>query len=423
VSPSRGSLVPETQFEQESDKNKKAASPSKSNGLFGHINRGLAGINFNQGFASQSYSGAAREGAKLPDTEDKMAAHWRIVNENLAAEKRRMGAFHFNEFMKKLAAVPKAPGTEELGQMSANLLLIDPRPKGKSTYMITLPYSKKAMNAIWGHNKSFFKIKEQLTVNIVFKHEGNQLLIYAEPDRCDMRLLDNPEHVKRMLVLAHGGLKFWKWLIEVEANMLQIELFTELNEGLGKWQNTEDPDVEHYFSYILKRDDDRFYGLHHDAPKQQSSVNPTLETTNVEELEAGSSADPTPEITNVEKSKANDKAGQEEKMFLPDGSEFDPDEDGNALDPLYSWYIAGSSKPREKKGHAAQSSKDQANASSAKPESSKTKGKGKEKATFYQALNPDDQMPGDKYIPLDDDDFSAFDPVGKAKKAAKGKKA
>jgi len=37
--------------------------------------------------------------------------------------------------------------------------------------------------------------------------------------------------------------------------------------------------VEDYFSNVLKKDDDRFQGLD-DAPKQQSSVDPSLETPN-----------------------------------------------------------------------------------------------------------------------------------------------
>lgn len=110
---------------------------------------------------------------------------------------------------------------------------------------------------------------------------------------------------------------------------------------------------------------------------------------------------------------------------MPDGSVFNPNEGDNALKPPYSLVAAGRSKPRERKEYAAESSKAQANSSSVKLGPKDTKGKNRENPMFYEALSPDDQMPGDglprdKYIPMEDDDFSAFDlVVGKVKKAAK----
>jgi len=196
-----GNIVP-------GNENKKAASPSKSNAQFDHITRSFAGINLNQGSTSQSYAGAAREGAKLPDAEDEMAAHWKIVQANAAAEQRRKGGHNFRAFMKRqTAATQKAPGAAEQQQMDRNLLSVDPHPKGQSTYMITLPNSKRYLSAIWGRDKSFFQIKNLIGVDVKFKREQNQLLIYAEADRCHTLLLTNKEQLKLLLVLTHRGLK------------------------------------------------------------------------------------------------------------------------------------------------------------------------------------------------------------------------
>jgi hypothetical protein len=176
-----------------------------------------------------------------------------------------------------------------------------------------------------------------------------------------------------LLVLAHKGLKFWKWLMEDYAKMVPELDITELKEGFDKWFNAEDRDVRHYFKYVLDKDDDRFHDLerHNDAPEQQSSADPAPETSNAEEL------------------KADNKAGQEKLIFLPDGSVFNPNKDENAPN---DWRSAGRNKPR---GHAAQGSKGQANASSTKPGSKDTKGKAVQKSwsssNAYQHLDPDDE--------------------------------
>jgi hypothetical protein len=150
--------------------------------------------------------------------------------------------------------------------MDANLLLVDPRPQGQSTYMIKLGDSPAIKEALLGRRKSLYSVEESLGVRITWDLQGQSLYVFPEAHRGDHLLLDQAHVVKWKLEFAYGALKFWRWRLgsyEEAANK------PEFKECCDLWCATDSVIVADYFERELKRADDRFRALEEEFPSAQ----------------------------------------------------------------------------------------------------------------------------------------------------------
>jgi hypothetical protein len=308
--------------------------------------------------------------------------------------------------------------------MDANLLLVDPRPDGKSTYIVTLPYTPAIKNALWGENRSFYAAKDVLGLNINFKANGTQLIIFPEPKRGDETLFDKPNIVKDRLDFAHGALKFWKRRVETDI-ALQKQL-TELKVACDMWNNTDSSQVDHYFTEVPKKKDDRF------NPRSDPQPEPST-ASDAEAAKATKSEDVKTEKEEIE------------TIYLQDGSVVETEtttksrEDTQATDT--TWHGAGNQRSWQRAtGHRFPSAKapsktlfagkkvevSEASEGDTKASGDATKAQpaaetaASETAESTKEVDKEPAKPS--FSPFDDDDFSAFQPVSRSKKAAAKKR-
>ncbi|KAH8795454.1 hypothetical protein BGZ57DRAFT_998628 [Hyaloscypha finlandica] len=254
-----------------------SASSSQNNAV-DEVAEGFAGLQISNDFpplGSQpgSYIGAARKGAELPAPEDATKAHWKIVDENIRASQRRMGAFQFAKLQDKQAAIAKrVPNPmERQNRMDANLLLVDPRPQGHSTYMVKLGNSPAIKEALLGRKKSLYLAEKSLGVQITWEHQGQSLYVFPGARRGDPLLLDQPDVVKRNLEFAYGAVKFWRWRLgrcEKAADK------PEFKECCDLWFDTDSVIVADYFEEHEKADDRFGATLEKDSPPSPDEESP-----------------------------------------------------------------------------------------------------------------------------------------------------
>jgi hypothetical protein len=265
-----------------SSRMRRSPSASSQNNAADEVAGGSAGLQIDNDFpplGSQpgSYIGVARKGAELPVPEDAMKAHWKMVDENIRADQRRMGAFQTRKMEAKQAAIARrVPNPMETQmRLDANLLLVDPRPEGHSTYMIELGNSPAIKEALLGRRKSLYSVEKSLGVRITWDHRGQSLYVFPEAYRGDPLLLEQAHVVKRKLEFAYGALKFWRWRLvsdEKAANK------PEFKECCDLWLDADSVIVADYFERELNRADDRFAAPKAESPSAQKPKDDGIDT-------------------------------------------------------------------------------------------------------------------------------------------------